>query len=67
MHKQREGATGSPSSRLEVVEGGLASTILIALSTVNRQFQGWLVLVSLKPFLVIVAAYVTAAVWPSCG
>lgn len=67
MHKQREGATGSPNSRLEVVEGGLA-IILIALSTVNRlKFQGWLVPVSLKPFLGIVAAYVTAAVWPSCG
>lgn len=67
MLKQREGATGSPNSRLEVVKGGLASIILIALSTVNRQFQGWLVPVSLKPFLGIVAAYITAAVWPSCG
>lgn len=29
MHKQREGATGSPNSCLEVVEGGLASIILM--------------------------------------
>lgn len=67
MHRRREGATGSPRSRLEIVKCGLASIILIALRTVNLQFQGWLVPVSLTSFLGIVAAYIMTAVWSSCG
>ena len=38
--------------------GGLTSIILIVLSTVNVQSQGWFVLISLGTILGIVAAYV---------
>lgn len=45
--------------------GGLTSVILLVLSTVPLQFQGWFVPTSLRPVLRIVAAYVMAIVWSS--
>ena len=52
---------------LNLVISGLTSIILIVLSTVSLQFQGWFVSISLRPILGIVAAYVMATVWSSCG
>ena len=47
--------------------GGLISIFLIVLSTINLQFQGRFVPISLRPVLRIVAAYVMATVWSSCS
>ena len=47
---------------LKLVIGGLTSVVLIVLSTVSLQFQGWFVPISLRPVLGIVAAYVMATV-----
>ena len=52
---------------LKSVIAGLTSVILIVLSTVNLQFQGRFIPISLRPVLGIVAANVTATVWPSCS
>ena len=49
---------------LKLVMGGLTSIILIVLGTVNLQFQGWFVPISLSSILRIVAADITATVWP---
>ena len=49
---------------LKLVMGGLTSIILIVLGTVNLQFQGWFVSISLSSILRIVAADITATVWP---
>ena len=49
---------------LKLVMGGLTSIILIVLGTVNLQFQGWFVSISLSSSLRIVAADITATVWP---
>ena len=45
----------------------MTSIILIVLSTVSLQFQGWFVPISLRPVLRIVAAYVMATAWSSCS
>ena len=45
--------------------GDLTSVILIVLNTVNLQFQGWFVLISLRPLVRIVAVYIMATVWSS--
>ena len=45
--------------------GGLISVILIVLSTVNLQFQGQFVPVSLRPVLRTVAVHVMVTVWSS--
>ena len=52
---------------LKSVIGGLTSVILIVLSTVNLQFQGRFVSISLRPILGTVAACVTATAWSSCS
>ena len=52
---------------LKLVMGGLTSIILIVLGTVNLQFQGWFVSISLRPVFGTVAAYVTVIVWSSCN
>ena len=52
---------------LKLVIGGLTSVISIVLSTVNLQFQGRFVSISLRPVLGIVAAYVMATAWSSCS
>ena len=44
---------------------GLANIILIVLGTVNLQFQGPFVPISLRPVLRIVAPYVMGIVWSS--
>ena len=49
----------------KLVISGLTSVILIVLGTVNLQFQGPFVLISLRPVLRIVAAYVMSTVWSS--
>ena len=46
---------------------GLISVTLIVLSTVNLQFQGQFVPISLRPALGILAACVMATVWSSCS
>ena len=46
-----------------LIIGGLTSIILIVLGTVNLQFQGPLVPISLSPVLRTVAAYVVGTVW----
>ena len=56
--------TGSSDCCL-AIGGGLTSVILIVLSTVSPQLQGWFVPVSLRPALQTVPAYVTAAVCSS--
>ena len=52
---------------LKLVISGLTSVILILLGTVNLQFQGLFVPISLMPVLGIVAAYVMATAWSSCS
>jgi len=52
---------------LTLVMGGLISVISIVLSTVNLQFQGQFVSISLRPVLGTVAAYVMATVRSSCS
>ena len=47
---------------LKLVTAGLTGVILIVLSTVNLQFQGWFVSISLRPILGLVTAYVMATV-----
>ena len=49
---------------LKLVMGGLTSIILIVLGTVNLQFHGWFVSISLSSILRSVAADITATVWP---
>ena len=49
----------------KLVLSGLTSVILIVLSTINLQFQGQLVAISLRPVLRIVAAYAVGTVWSS--
>ena len=57
-----ETAQSAPTVILKLVIGDLTTVILMVLSTVNLQFQGWFVTISLKPALGIVAAYVMATV-----
>ena len=52
---------------LKLVIGDLTKIILIALNTVNLPFQGWFVIVSLRPTDRIVAVYVMVTVWSSYG
>ena len=51
---------------LKLVIGGLTSIILIVLSTVNLQFQGWSVSISLRPILGTSATFVMARDWSPC-
>ena len=75
VHRLGQGAmcrnnTVSSNTHLEIGHGGLISVILIVLSTVNLQVQGWFVPISLRPVLGIMqdgAAYVMATVWSSCS
>ena len=60
MQKQQS----APTVVFRLVTGGLTSIILIVLGTVNLQFQGWFVSISLSSILRIVAADITATVWP---
>ena len=50
----------------KLVISGLASIILIVLGTVNLQFQGPFVPISLWSVLRIVAVHVPGTVWSSC-
>ena len=52
---------------LKLVISGLISVIFIVLSTVNLQFQGWFVPISLRPAFTILAAYVMAIARLSCS
>ena len=47
---------------LKLAISGLTNIILIALGTVNLQFQGQLASISLRPFLEIVTAYVSLVI-----
>ena len=49
----------------KLIIGGLTSIILIVLDTVNLQFQGPFVPISLRLVLRIVAAYVVGTIWSS--
>ena len=51
----------------KLVVSGLTSIILIVLGTVNLQFRGALVPISLWSILRIVAAHVLGTVWSSCS
>ena len=51
----------------KLVITGLTSLFLVALSTVNLQFQGPFVPISLWSVLRIMAAYVLGTVWSSCS
>ena len=51
----------------KLVISGLTSVILIVLGTVNLQFQGPFVPISLWPVLGIVAGIVLGTVWSSCS
>ena len=50
-----------------LIPDGLTSVISVVLGTVNLQFQGCLVSISLRPLLRIVAVYVMTTAWPSCS
>ena len=62
-----EAAQSALTVILTLIIGGLISVILIVLGTVNLQFQGGFVSISLRPILGIVAAHVMATVWSSCS
>ena len=49
---------------LKLAIGGLISVTLIVLGTVNLQFQGCIVSISLRLILRTVAAYETPVLWP---
>ena len=51
----------------KLVIGVLVSITLIALSSVNLQFQNWFIPISLRRVFKIVEAYVMATVWSSCS
>ena len=51
----------------KLVVSGLTSIILVVLGTVNIQFQGPFVPISLQPVLRRVAAHVLGTVWSSCS
>lgn len=51
----------------KLVTGDLTSVIVIVLDTVDLQFQGPFVPISLRPVLRIVAADVVSTVWWSCS
>ena len=61
--RHAERAQSSLTVIFKLVTGGLISVILVVLGTVNLQFQGHFVPISLRPVLGIVAAYVMATVW----
>ena len=63
LHVER--AQSSLTVIFKLVISSLASIILVVLCTVNLQFQGWFVPISLRPVLRIMAAHVT--VWSSCN
>ena len=60
-----ENSTVISKSHLQI--DGLTRLILIVLGTVNLQFHGPLIPISLRPILRIVAAYVIAAVRSLCS
>ena len=71
FYRQRKGAmcrnsTVSSDSHLEIGHAVVWSASFW-LSSVNLQFEGRFVPVSLRPVLRIVAAYVMATVWSSCS
>ena len=51
----------------KLVIGGLTSAILIVLGTVNLQFQGPSVAISLRPVPGTVAAHVLGTGWSACN
>ena len=57
LHVER--AQSSLTVIFKLVISGLTSIILVVIGMVNLQFQGWLVPVSLRPVLGVVAAHVT--------
>ena len=63
MQKQQSALTVT----FRLVTGGLTSVILVVLGTVNLQFQGPFVPISLRLIFTIVAASVVGAVWSSCS
>ena len=72
FYRQKKGAVAETAqSALTViftlVISGLTSITLAALGTVNLQFQGPFVRISLRPVLRIVAASVVGTVWSSCS
>ena len=70
---QTEGGLHAETARsartviLKLVQRWSDSIILIVLSTVNLQFLGRFVPISLRPILGMVAVYVMATVWSSCS
>ena len=51
----------------KLIIGGLTCVILVVLGTVNLQFQGLFVPISLRPVIKLVAAYGMSTVWSSCS
>ena len=51
----------------KLIIGGLTGVILVVLGTVNLQFQGLFVPISLRPVIKLVAAYGMGTVWSSCS
>ena len=62
-----ETAQSALTAVFRLITDGLTSVILVVLGTVNLQFQGWLVSISLRLVLRIVAVYVMTTAWPSCS
>ena len=51
----------------KLIIGGLTCVMLVVLGTVNIQFQGLFVPISLRPVVKLVAAYGMSTVWSSCS
>ena len=51
----------------KLIIGGLTCDMLVVLGTVNIQFQGLFVPISLRPVVKLVAAYGMSTVWSSCS
>ena len=62
-----ETAQSSLTVIFKLVISSLTSIILVVLSTVNLQFQGPFVPISLQPVLGIVAAQILGTIWLSCS
>ena len=70
LYRQSRGATCRNSivisnSHFQTVISGLASFILVVLGSVNLQFLGPFVSISLQPIIKIVAVHVLSIVWSS--
>lgn len=67
MRLHRETLLSSLTVIFKLIISGLINVNLVVSGTVNFQFQGLFLPISLRQILGIVAAYVIGIVWSSCS